>query len=84
MSQEPESPRSGSLIPSKGIEWSFIWLAVGIVGMVFLIFTLLGTKSDEKTPSYDRDSQITPRSPNDRPKSDGQPDIGVPENTESS
>ncbi len=84
MSQDPDAPRSGSLVPSKGIEWSFIWLAVGILGMLFLIFALLGTKSDDKTPSYDRDSQITPRSPNDRPKVDRQPEIGGPENTESS
>ena len=34
MSQEPDSPRAGSLVPSKGIEWSFVWLAVGILGMV--------------------------------------------------
>ncbi|MBC7819018.1 MAG: hypothetical protein IAG10_19185 [Planctomycetaceae bacterium] len=84
MSLEPDSPRAGSLVPSKGIEWSFIWLAVGILGMVFLIFALLGTKSDDKTPSYDRDSQITPRAPRDRPNSQGQPEIGASENTESS
>ena len=84
MSQEPDSPRAGSMVPSKGIEWSFIWLAVGILGMVFLFFTLLGTKSDEKTPTFDRDSQIHPRPPRVREGSDGQPEVGAPENTESS
>ncbi len=84
MSQEPDSPRAGSLVPSKGIEWSFVWLAVGILGMVFLFFTLLGTKSDDKTPTYDRDSQINPRPSRERENSGGQPEIGAPENTESS
>lgn len=84
MSQEPNSPRAGSMVPSKGIEWSFIWLAVGILGMVFLFFTLLGTKSDDKTPTYDRDSQINPRQPSIREDSGGQPEVGAPENTESS
>ena len=73
MSQDSDSPRAGSLVPSKGIEWSFIWLAVGIVGMVFLFFTLLGTKSDDKTPTYDRDSQINPRPPRVREDSDRPP-----------
>ena len=84
MSQEPDSPRAGSLVPSKGIEWSFIWLAVGILGMVFLFFTLLGTKSDDKTPTYERDSQINPRAPRTREDSDGKPEVGAPENSESS
>lgn len=84
MSQEPDSPRAGSMVSSKGIEWSFIWLAVGILGMVFLFFTLLGTKSDDKTPTYDRDRQINPRPPRVREDSDGQPEVGAPENTESS
>jgi hypothetical protein len=65
------------------MEWSFIWLALGILGMVFLFFTLLGTKTDEKTPTFDTDSQINPRSPRDRPNSDGRPEVGASENTES-
>lgn len=84
MSQEPDSPRAGSMVSSKGIEWSFIWLVAGILGIVFLFFMLLGTKSDDKTPTFDRDSQINPRSPRAREGSDGQPEVGAPENTESS
>lgn len=84
MSQEPDSPRAGSLVSSKGIEWSFIWLAIGILGIVFLFFTLLSTKSDEKTPTYDRDSQIGPRAPREREDSNRQPEVGASENTESS
>ena len=84
MSQDSDSPRAGSLVPSKGIEWSFIWLAVGIVGMVFLFFTLLGTKSDDKTPTYEGDSQINPRPPRAREDSDRPAEVGTPENTESS
>ncbi len=76
MSQDSNSPRSGGLVSSQGIEWSFIWLAVGILGLVFLFFSLLGTKTDEKTPTYDGDSQITPRAPRD---TNDQPEIGVPE-----
>ena len=84
MSQDSDSPRAGSLVPSKGIEWSFIWLAVGIVGMVFLFFTLLGTKSDDKTPTYERDSQINPRPPRPLEDSDRPAEVGTPGNTESS
>ena len=80
MSQDPNAPRSGSLVPSQGIEWSFIWLAVGILGMVFLLFSLLGTKTDEKTPTYDGDSQITPRTPRN---TNDQPEVGAPEAAES-
>lgn len=81
MSQDPSSPRSGGLVPSQGIEWSFVWLAVGILGMVFLLFSLLGTKTDEKTPTYDPDSQIVPRMP--RSNSNDQPEVGTSEATES-
>lgn len=81
MSQDPNTPRSGGLVPSQGIEWSFIWLAAGILGMVFLFFSLLGRNGDEKTPTYDRDSQITPRTPRD--SSNDQPEVGAPEATES-
>lgn len=80
MSDEPNSPRSGGLVSSQGIEWSFIWLAIGILGMVFLLFSLLGTKTDEKTPTYDRDSQISPRP--SRGNND-QPEVGTSEATES-
>ena len=80
MSQDSNSPRSGSLVPSQGIEWSFIWLAVGILGMVFLFFSVLGKKSDEKTPTYEGDRQITPRAPRD---SNDQPEVGAPQGTES-
>ena len=80
MSQDSNPPRSGSLVPSQGIEWSFIWLAAGILGMVFLFFSLLGRKTDEKTPTYDGDSQITPRAPRD---TKDQPEVGTSEATES-
>ena len=83
MSEESNAPRSGGLLPSQGIEWSLIWLAVGILGMVFLFFSLLGTKSDDKTPSYDRDSKIIPRAPRDRDNSNEQPEVGAPAATES-
>lgn len=77
MSQESNSPRSGSLVPSQGIEWSFVWLAAGVLGLVFLFFSLLGRKTDEKTPAYDSGSQITPRSP--RGNSNDQPEVGAPD-----
>ena len=83
MSQQPDSPRSGGMVPSQGIEWSLIWLGVGVLGMVFLFFSLLGTKSDDKTPTYDRDSQITPRAPRDRGTPNDQPEVGAPVATES-
>lgn len=81
MPDDSNAPRSGSLVPSQGIEWSFIWLAVGILGMVFLLFSLLGTRSEEKTPTYDGDKQITPRTPREDPAD--QPDLGAPVGTES-
>ena len=81
MSQDSNSPRPGSLVSSQGIEWSFIWLAAGILGMVFLFFSLLGRKTDEQTPTYDRDSQIVPRAPRD--SSNDQPEVGTSEATES-
>ncbi len=81
MSQDSNSPRSGSLVPSQGIEWSFVWLAAGILGMVFLFFSLLGRKSDEKTPTYDGDRQILPRTPRDN--SNDQPEVGASGATES-
>lgn len=81
MSQDSNTPRSGGLVPAQGIEWSFIWLVIGILGMVFLLFTLLGTKSDEKTPTYEGDRQITPQDPNN--ELNEQPEVGVPGNTES-
>lgn len=81
MSQDPKAPRSGGLVSSQGIEWSFIWLAVGILGMVFLFFSLLGTGTKDKTPTYDRDSQIIPRTPRDN--TNDQPEVGAPGDTES-
>lgn len=81
MSQDPNSPRSGGLVSSQGIEWSFTWLAAGILGMVILFFSLLGRKSDEQSPTYDRDSQITPRKPRDN--SSEQPEVGTSGATES-
>lgn len=83
MSQEPDSPRSGGLVPSQGIEWSFIWLAVGILGMVFLFFALLGKKPSDQLPSYEGDRQIAPRTPRDREDAEPQPEVGAPGNTES-
>lgn len=80
MSQDSNSPRAGGLVPSQGIEWSFIWLAVGVLGMVFLFFSLLGRKTDEKTPTYERDNQIIPRPPRD---TQDQPEVGAPLDTES-
>ncbi|GDY07529.1 hypothetical protein LBMAG52_10150 [Planctomycetia bacterium] len=79
MSQVSNSSRSGSLVSSQGIEWSFVWLSAGVLGLVFLFFSLLGRKSDEKTPTYD--SQITPRTPRDNPND--RPEVGAPEVTES-
>ncbi|MFM9962698.1 MAG: hypothetical protein ACKV2Q_15920 [Planctomycetaceae bacterium] len=84
MSQEPDVPRSGGMVPSRGIESSFIWLAVGIVGLVFLFFLVLGTKSDDKSPAYENGRQINPPSPRNRRESDGKPELGAPEKTESS
>lgn len=49
--------------------------------MVFLFFSLLGTKTEEKTPTYDRDSQIVPRTPRDN--TNDQPEVGAPGDTES-
>ena len=80
MSQDSNSPRSGGLLSSKGIEWSFIWLAVGILGMVFLFFSFLGGKSDEKTPTYDGDRQIFPQAPRNN---NDQPEVGAPAGSES-
>jgi hypothetical protein len=81
MSEDPNSLRSGSLVSSKGIEWSFVWLATGIVGMVLLLFSLLGRKTDEKTPTYENDRQISPRKTRD--DNNNRPEIGASENTES-
>lgn len=72
------------MVPSRGIESSFIWLVVGILGLVFLFFLVLGTKSDDKSPAYENDRQINPTSPRNRRESEGQPELGVPEKTESS
>lgn len=80
MSEDQNSLRSGSLVSSKGIEWSFIWLAIGIVGMVLLLFSFLGRNADEKTPTYENDRQITPRKPRE---TNDQPEIGTSDNTES-
>ncbi len=80
MSQDSNTPRSGGLVPSQGIEGSFIWLAVGVLGMVFLFFALLGRKTNEKTPTYDNDNQIIPRTSRD---THDQPDVGAPLDTES-
>lgn len=82
MSQDSDSPRPGGLLSSEGVEWSFIWLAAGVVGMVLLLFSLLGTKTDEKTPTYDRDSQIIPRSPRNINDQNDQPEVGTSEATE--
>lgn len=73
-SQETEAPRQGGMLPSQGIEWSLIWLAVGILGMVFLLFAILSPRS-ETQPKYDRDSQIVPRDRRE-PPSEVQPEIG--------
>ncbi len=70
--------RSGDLVPSKGLEWSFIILGIGIVGLLFLLFKVMGTSSDV-TPTYDRESQIAPREMRRRAAPE-QPDIGTPSN----
>ena len=80
MSQDFNSPRAGGLVSSSGIEWSFIWLAGGVLGMVLLLFALLNSRKDDKTPTYDRDSQIN-RVP--LREATEQPEVGVPETTES-
>ncbi len=74
-SQDLESPRSGGLVSSQGIEWSLIWLAVGVIGMVFLFFAVLGTRSTEQ-PTYDRDSHIAPRPIRETPQRNNQPEVG--------
>lgn len=83
MSEEPNPSRPGGLVPSQGIEWSFILLAIAILGMVFLFFQLLGKQTDEKPPAYDMDRQISPRPDRERREADEQPEIGAPVNTES-
>lgn len=75
MSEDFEDQRTGSLVPSQGIEASFLWLAVGIVGMVFLFFAVLGRSSSEKTPTYETESQIVPRDQRDAPNN--QPELGA-------
>jgi len=70
-----DAPRSGGLVSSQGIEWSLIWLAIGVVGMVFLFFSVIGTRSTDQ-PSYDRDSQIAPRPIRETPQRNNQPEVG--------
>lgn len=74
-SQDLDSPRSGGLVSSQGIEWSLIWLAVGVIGMVFLFFAVLGTRTSD-LPSYERDSHIAPRPIRDTPQRNNQPEVG--------
>lgn len=80
MSQNSNTPRAGGLVSSQGVEWSFIWMVGGVLGMVLLLFSLLNTRSDEKTPTYEGGSQINPLPP--RAIND-QPEVGVSEATES-
>lgn len=79
---ESETPRSGTLLSSQGIEWSLIWLVVGILGMVFLFFTVIGTGSTVQ-PTYDRDSQIAPRNERGAPERSAEPEVGADAQTES-
>ncbi|MBM3969733.1 MAG: hypothetical protein FJ302_07710 [Planctomycetes bacterium] len=80
MSQDSNSPRSSELVPSQGIEWSFVWLAVGVLGMVLLLhYRGLGRNTEEKTPAYDRDNQIIPRQTR---HANDQPEIGVLQDTQ--
>lgn len=79
---EIETPRSGTLLSSRGIEWSLIWLVVGILGMVFLFFSLIGTGSTQQ-PTYDRDSQIAPRNERGTPERSAEPEVGAGAQTES-
>jgi hypothetical protein len=72
--QDTEAPRQRGLLPSHGIEWSLIWLAVGILGMVFLLFAIISPRS-ETQPTYDRNSQIAPRELRE-PSRQEQPEIG--------
>lgn len=81
-SQDLDAPRSGGLVSSQGIEWSLIWLAVGVIGMVFLLFAVLGNRTTEQ-PSYDRDSQIAPRPIRETPQQNNQPEVGSSEGSES-
>ena len=80
MSQDLNTSRTGGLVSSQGVEWSFIWLAGGVLGMVLLLFSLLSTRTDEKTPTYEGGGQINPLPPRN---TDVQPEVGVPEATES-
>jgi hypothetical protein len=52
-----------------------LWLAVGIVGMIFLFFVVLGRSSSEKTPTYETESQIVPRDLREAPNN--QPELGT-------
>ncbi len=81
-SQELDAPRSGGLVSSRGIEWSLIWLAIGVLGMIFLLFAVLGNQTTEQ-PSYDRDSQIAPRPIRETPQRDNQPEVGSSAGAES-
>ena len=72
--QDTDVPRQRGLLPSQGIEWSLIWLAVGILGMVFLLFAILTPRS-ETQPTYERDSQIVPKELRE-PQRENQPEIG--------
>ncbi len=67
---------------SRRIEWSLIWLVVGILGMVFLFFSLIGTGSTVQ-PTYDRDSQIAPRNERGAPERSAEPEVGADAQTES-
>lgn len=79
MSQETNTARSGGLVSSQGIEMSFVWLAAGVLGMVFLFFTLLGTKPSEKSPTYEGDRQFAPQAPQENPAN--RPEVGATEAT---
>ena len=80
--QEAEAPRSGGLVSSQGIEWSLIWLAVGVIGMVILFFAVLGNHSTEQ-PTYDGDSHIVPRAIREAPERDNRPEVGTDSGSES-
>lgn len=74
---EPSDPeRSGGLIPSQGLEWSFVVLAIGVLGLVFFLFKVMEAPSRD-TPTYKRESRIAPMDA--RPRlAPNQPDLGVP------
>ena len=80
--QNTDIPRNGGLLPSQGIEWSQIWLAVGLLGMLFLVVLVIGNRSHNQ-PTYDRNLQITPSQLPESPTLADEPEIGSSDDAKS-